>query len=319
MFHRAVVACASEDRDSRRPNIVRLLIGGGVQTLNELFDAICRNDRGALEVLIPFGDMVIPPCWPSSEKWHNNVLNYQLLKFPRSLWKEFDQISIFLSELRDRLIESRNALRMKNVLRKGMLSKRSPIVSDGKTLFSSIGFDHFSLQHEIAQNITEKQRASLDPALTEILNNVDEAQSLAREGEHHRAIPLHEKVLAGLYKLDGDYDNEILTCLENLAISMRNVGNLTETKELQGLVLKGYLLRYGGYHPLTAGSLRNLGVTLSCEKKYWLAESCFRWAREVYKDTLGVKSSAAILCFNDLKSVENLESAPQGRRWPASL
>jgi tetratricopeptide (TPR) repeat protein len=370
IFHQAVVACATGSRNSHRLAIARLLIEGGV--------------------LVSFGDSVMTSRWPSSQQWLDTVLSDELLKLPQPISNLDDQIATFLSELRFRLRESRNAFRM----REGIPSQ-SPIIStcnvstwkipfrfrwsatwkevneissnDSDVTSSSdisAGLGDFSVQHKIAQNLAkygqydeaitlyasvlgglanqgglistslnilckknmnkaiaalgkERQKAWLEPELWNVLNGDDEAQGLASEGKHKEAIPIYEQVLATLYKLHGDYDHEILTCVENLAISMGNIGHLTETKELQGFVLKGYLLRYGGYHPLTAGSLRNLGVTLYSEKKYQLAEACFRWAANVYADTLGVDSSAATLCFNDLKGVQNTTQQVAG--WPASL
>jgi tetratricopeptide (TPR) repeat protein len=377
VFHQAVVACATRNLDSRRLNIVRLLIEGGAQTFDELFDAIDRSDRGALRVLVSFGDLVMPRRWPPVQQWLDTVLDCKLLKMPQSVSKENDQISTFLSRLRSRLIESRDALRMRG----GGLSTRpissgepfqvrwspslleglnergmtSPDISLSWKLTTPLDYN-FSEQHQIAQILAKygkyheaidlyesvleglkkkkwkhgsdfylstcceknmegainalrrkQQRAELNPELSKALNYHDVARMLAIQGKHMEAIPIYEMVLASLYTLHGDYNYEILTCLENLVISMGNLGYLAETKQLQGFVLKGYLLKYGGYHPLTAGSLRNLGVTLSREEKYPLAQSCFRWAAKVYTDTLGAKSPAAILCRNDwARAVENI-------------
>jgi tetratricopeptide (TPR) repeat protein len=371
------VACATRNLDSRRLNIVRLLIEGGAQTFDELFDAMERSDCGALKVLVSFGDLVMSRRWPPVQQWLDTVLDCKLLKIPQSVSNENDQISTFLSGLRFRLIESRDALRMRG----GGLSTRpissgepfqvrwspslleglnergmtSPDISLSWKLTTPLDYN-FSERHQIAQILAKygkyheaidlyesvleglkkkkwkhgsdfylsicyeknmegaidalrrkQQRAELNPELSKALNYHDVARMLAIQGKHMEAIPVYEMVLAGLYTLHGDYNYEILTCLENLAISMGNLGYLAETKELQGFVLKGYLLKYGGYHPLTAGSLRNLGVTLSREEKYPLAQSCFRWAAKVYTDTLGAKSPAAILCRNDWeRAVENM-------------
>jgi tetratricopeptide (TPR) repeat protein len=167
----------------------------------------------------------------------------------------------------------------------------------------------------------EKQRKALDVELCEALCDVDEAQILVSQGKNKGAKPIYEKTLAGLYRRYGDYDYEIVSCLENLAISMGKTGYQTEEKELQGLqgfVLKSYLLRYGGYHPFAAAGLRNLGVILCSEREYQRAEACFRWAMEVYTVTLGAKSFAATLCHENLKLMEDLKAVTQTLRWPAT-
>ena len=278
----------------------------------------------------------MPRRWPPVQQWLDTVLDRKLLKIPQSVSNENDQISTFLSGLRFRLIESRDALRMRG----GGLSTRpissgepfqvrwspsllgglnergmtSPDISLSWKLTTPLDYN-FSERHQIAQILAkygkyheaitmyesvleglkvqgkqnphyhlsklwrknikeaiaalrvETETVTIDSALSEVLNDDDKAHRLASQGKHSEAIPVYEKVLAGLHKLRGDYHYEILTCSENLAISLGKVGSLKKAKELHEFILESCLLKYGGYHPFTARSLRNLGITSWQEEK----------------------------------------------------
>ena len=101
------MACASGNRDSHRLKIVQLLIEGGAQTCDELFDAIQQNDDARLGFLVTFGDLVMPTRWSGLQQKLNSVLNYNLPKRPQGVSKEGDLISTFLSELRSKLTRER--------------------------------------------------------------------------------------------------------------------------------------------------------------------------------------------------------------------
>jgi tetratricopeptide (TPR) repeat protein len=431
IFHRAVVACASTNRDSQRRKIVRLLIEGGVQTFDELLDAIQQNDPARLEVLVTFGDLAMPTRKMSLLKLDDAVFNNEFLNHPHAVSEEVGLISTFFNEVRSKLTEkrefredlelkkqltsatsiisdgmmfsqssaSRGDLELKQLLTSatsiisdGMMSSQwpesrarleleelmtsaTPIISDGMispqwslfyrrqapesdfnenllrhtsiydlshllrcyqtardlakygqydeaiTMYTSV-LEYLKIQGEQGSHDAlsmgciknmeaaetalkvETERAALDSGLREVSCWHYTAHTLASQGRHREALLVYEEVLAGLHKLHGDYDYEILSCSQNIAISLGEVGCLKKMKELQSLVFKICLLRYGGYHPITAGSLRNLAITLCQEGNFILAESCFTWAAALFIYALGAKSHAAMLCVNDWKRMQ---------------
>ena len=131
IFHRAVVACASGNRDSHRLKIVQLLIEGGAQTCDELFDAIQQNDDARLGFLVTFGDLVMPTRWSGLQQKLNSVLNYNLPKRPQGVSEEGDLISTFLSELRSKLTRERERERLRM---EGEMSSQLSLVFMGKDL-----------------------------------------------------------------------------------------------------------------------------------------------------------------------------------------
>jgi tetratricopeptide (TPR) repeat protein len=149
----------------------------------------------------------------------------------------------------------------------------------------------------------EMRMAQRDSIFMELRNVHDEARILHINGNIKEAILLYKNALNGLYRLQGSHASGILTCLENLAISMGTLGYRKETIQLQGFVLKGHLFMYGGYHPLTANSLRNLGITISQREgvmRFPLIATlaCFRKAYEIWAYTLGPNSSGARSCLS---------------------
>jgi len=141
------------------------------------------------------------------------------------------------------------------------------------------------------------------------------AYYLLLKGELTAAEEMAGVAVDGMEKVLGPGHIDTLSCINDLALLLREQGKYEEAEELNRRVLEGYEKSLGKMHPYTLTSISNLIDVLRALRKYTEAEELGRQvleSREIilgkeYPDTLRVASKLAAVLQSQGKYIEAKE------------
>jgi tetratricopeptide (TPR) repeat protein len=122
-------------------------------------------------------------------------------------------------------------------------------------------------------------------------------------GRYSEAEKLDRLALQKSEKALGKQHLSTLTCMNGLALVLKDQGKYGEAEILHRRALEGYEKELGEQHPDTLASVNNLASVLYAQGKYSEAEALIRWALEKHVKELGEQHPSSLTSMNNLASV----------------